>query len=98
MIKTLNDLGFESEISDYIARSESAINELFSKSRPQNGPPQFGGGISYRISNDPGIESAIPDFIIRTESAKNDLFSKFRLHSLYVNYHLLMPELLVARG
>ena len=33
MIRNLNDLAFESEIPDYIARSESAKNDLFSKPR-----------------------------------------------------------------
>ena len=33
MIRTLNGLGLESEISDFIARSESAKNDFFSKSR-----------------------------------------------------------------
>ena len=33
LIRALNDLGLESEIPDLIARSESAKNDLFSKSR-----------------------------------------------------------------
>ena len=33
LIRTLNDLGLESEIPDFIARSESAKNDLFSKFR-----------------------------------------------------------------
>ena len=35
LIRTLNDLGLESEIPDFIARSESAKNGLFSKPRLQ---------------------------------------------------------------
>ena len=31
LIRTLNDLGLESEIPDFIARSESAKSDLFSK-------------------------------------------------------------------
>ena len=33
LIRILNDLGLESEIPDFIARSESAKNDFFSKSR-----------------------------------------------------------------
>ena len=33
LIRILNDLGLESEIPDFIARSESAKNDLFSKCR-----------------------------------------------------------------
>ena len=33
LIRALNDLGLESEIPDFIARSESAKNDLFSKFR-----------------------------------------------------------------
>ena len=93
MIRTLDDLGLESEIPDFIARSESAKNDLFSKSRllpiyahfTSECTTSFGGGgqISYRLSNYPGIESAIHDFIIRSESAKNDFFSKPWLHCIY---------------
>ena len=85
----ISDLLVESAKSDFETESifltckSSQILDLFNQTLPQNATPQFGGGISYRISNDPGLESAIPDFIIRSESAKNDLFSKFRLHCLY---------------
>ena len=85
----ISDLLVESAKSDFETESifltckSSQILDLFNQTLTQNATPQFGGGISYRISNDPGIESAIPDFIIRSESAKNDLFSKSRLQPIY---------------
>ena len=89
MLVFISDLLVESAKSDFRTESifltckSSQILDLSNHTLPQNGPTQFGGGISYIISNDPGTESDIPDFIIRSESAGNDFFSKPRLHSLY---------------
>ena len=62
LTRTLNDLGLESEIPDFIARSESAKNDLFSKSRLL---PLYAGS----TFSDFGTESAFYDFGAKSVSA-----------------------------